>query len=114
MNRDKEILLDIIRACNLIQEFCESLDFIAFEGDIKTQSSVLYQIVIIGEAINRLSSDFAQSNPQVPINAIRGMRNRVVHEYKEVDIKILWEVIQTNIPQLLAQIKVIFNSNSDN
>ncbi len=114
MNRDKEILLDIIRACNLIQEFCESLDFIAFEGDIKTQSSVLYQIVIIGEAINRLSPEFAQSNPQVPINSIRGMRNRVVHEYKEVDVKILWEVTQTNIPQLLIQVKTIFNNKVEN
>ncbi len=114
MNRDQEILIDIIRACNLIQEFCRDLDFLAFERDIKSQSSVLYQIVIIGEAINRLSPEFAQSNLQVPINAIRGMRNRVVHEYKEVDIKILWEVIQTNIPQLLSQMKAIFNGNSKN
>jgi uncharacterized protein with HEPN domain len=109
MNKDKEILLDIIEACNLIQEFCQDLDFIAFERDIKTQSSVLYQIVIIGEAINRLSPEFAQANPQVPINAIRGMRNRVIHEYKEVDVKILWEVTQTNISQLLAQVTRIFN-----
>jgi uncharacterized protein with HEPN domain len=109
MNKDKEILLDIIRACNLIQEFCQDLDFTAFEKDVKTQSSVLYQIVIIGEAINRLSLEFAQSNPQVPIDAIRGMRNRIVHEYKEVDVKILWEVTQSNIPQLLAQVTKIFN-----
>ncbi|MEQ9483253.1 HepT-like ribonuclease domain-containing protein [Coleofasciculus sp. F4-SAH-05] len=44
-------------------------------------------------------------HPEIPINAIRGMRNRVVHEYKEVDIKILWEVIQINIPQLLQQMQ---------
>lgn len=113
MNRDKEIILDIIRSCNLITEFCENLDFIAFNQDLKTQSSVLYQIVILGEAINRLSPEFTQSNPQVPIKAIRGMRNRVVHEYKEVDIKILWEVTQTNIPWLLTQFTAIFNNESD-
>ncbi len=109
MNRDHEILLDLIRACNLIQEFCNNLDLATFTNDVKTQSSVLYQIVIIGEAINRLSPEFVQSNPQIPINAIRGMRNRVVHEYKEVDIKILWEVTQTNIPQLSEQVKAAFN-----
>jgi uncharacterized protein with HEPN domain len=37
------------------------------------------------------------------------MRNRVVHEYKEVDVKILWEVTQSNIPQLLTQVTAIFN-----
>lgn len=110
MNRDREILLDLIKACNLIQEFCKNSDYLAFSKDIKTQSSVLYQIVIIGEAINRLSPEFARSNPQIPINAIRGMLNRVVHEYKEVDVKILWEVTQTNIPQLLAQVQAIFNN----
>ena len=89
MNGDYEILLDLIKACNLIQEFCKNLDLTTFTNDVKTQSSVLYQIVIIGEAINRLSPEFVQSNSQIPINAIRGMRNRVVHEYKEVDMKIL-------------------------
>ena len=110
MNRDKEIILDIIRSCNLIIEFCENLDFLAFNKDIKTQSSVLYQIVVIGEGINRFSPEFVLSNPQVPINAIRGMRNRVIHEYKEVDVRILWEVTQTNIPQLLTQFTAIFHN----
>lgn len=100
MNNDREVLLDAIQACNLILEFCNNLDFNSFANDPKTQSSVLYQIVIIGEAVNRLSPTFAQNNPTIPIDAIRGMRNRVVHEYKEVDLRILWEVIRTNIPEL--------------
>lgn len=58
MNRDKEVLLDLIRASRLIWEFCETLDYQTFAEDLKTQSSVLYQIVIIGEAVNRLSPAF--------------------------------------------------------
>lgn len=68
---------------------------------------MLYQIVIIGEAVNRLSSNFVDDNPQIPIRQIRGMRNRVVHEYKEVDTEILWQAIQTNIPELLIKLKRI-------
>jgi uncharacterized protein with HEPN domain len=105
MSRDREIILDLIRASSLILEFCENLDYEMFAQDLKTQSSVLYQIVILGEAVNRLSPAFTQAHPEIPINAIRGMRNRVVHEYKEVDTRILWEVIQTNIPQLLQQMQ---------
>lgn len=103
MNRNKEAIIDLIRACNLIIQFCKNIDKETFLTDEKTQSSVLYQVVIIGEAVNRLSPDFIQSYPQIPFNAIRGMRNRVVHEYKEVDVDILWEVTQTNIPELLSQ-----------
>jgi uncharacterized protein with HEPN domain len=105
MNRDQEIILDLIKASSLILDFCENFDYQTFAQDLKTQSSVLYQIVIIGEAVNRLSPAFTQAHPEIPINAIRGMRNRIIHEYKEVDIKILWEVIQTNIPQLLQQMQ---------
>ena len=68
---------------------------------------MLYQIVIIGEGVNRLSSNFVARNPQVPIRQIRGMRNRVVHEYKEVDLEILWQAIQTSIPELLIKLKGI-------
>ncbi|ACK70872.1 protein of unknown function DUF86 [Gloeothece citriformis PCC 7424] len=89
MNRDNEIILDLVRAIRLILQFTEDLDFNTFSTDLKTQSSVLYKIVIIGEAVNRLSPEFAKTYPQIPINAIRGMRNRVVHQYKEVDIAIL-------------------------
>ena len=48
MNRDQEIILDLIRASSLILEFCENLDYEIFAQDLKTQSSVLYQIVILG------------------------------------------------------------------
>lgn len=105
MNKDREILLDLIRACRLSIQFCADLDWQTFAQDLKTQSSVLYQIVIIGEAVNRLSSDFIVNNPQIPIRQIKGMRNRVVHEYKEVDLKILWEAMQTSIPELLKELQ---------
>lgn len=105
MNRDNEILIDLVRSARLILEFTKEMNLENFLEDVKTQSSVLYQIVILGEAVNRLSSEFSKKHPQIPIAAIRGMRNRVVHEYNEVDVEILWEVTQTNIPELLDQIE---------
>jgi uncharacterized protein with HEPN domain len=107
MDKDRETLLDLIRACKLSIQFCTDSDWQTFSQDLKTQSSVLYQIVIIGEAVNRLSSSFIADNPQIPIQQIRGMRNRVVHEYKEVDLKILWEAMQTSLPELLKELEKI-------
>jgi uncharacterized protein with HEPN domain len=105
MNRDNEIILDIVRSARLILEFTKDMDLETFSKDLKTQSSVLYQIVILGEAVNRLSSEFSNKYPQIPITSIRGMRNRVVHEYNEVDVEILWQVTQSNIPDLLKQVE---------
>jgi uncharacterized protein with HEPN domain len=105
MNRDHEYLLDAIQACTLILEFTQGYDQKQFERDRKTQSSVLYQIAILSEAVNRLSSNYQTANPNIPIAPIRGMRNRIIHEYKETDLKILWDVIEIDIPDLLAQLR---------
>ncbi|AFY36880.1 protein of unknown function DUF86 [[Leptolyngbya] sp. PCC 7376] len=107
MNRDQEILLDAIEACNLILQFSQGYNYTNFEEDKKTQSSVLYQIAILGETTNRFSTKFIAENPQIPFHAIRGMRNRVIHEYKEVDSSILWEVIRIDIPNLLSSLQRI-------
>lgn len=89
MSSDQEIILDMYYALSKILSFTQGLDKQAFLEDEKTQSSVLYQLVIIGEAVNRLSDDFKNEYSQIPFNEIRGMRNRVVHEYREIDCDII-------------------------
>lgn len=111
MPKDEEILLDLCQALQKIMVFIENLNQAEFNNDEKTQSSVLYQIVIVGEAINRLSEEFKSQYPQIPFNEIRGMRNRVVHEYNEVDCDIIWEAIQYDIPPLLEIISSLISSD---
>ncbi|MEB3116749.1 MAG: HepT-like ribonuclease domain-containing protein [Limnothrix sp.] len=101
MNHDREYWLDAINACQQILDFTKGLDEDSFLQDRKTQSSVLYQITVLSEAMNRFSDSFITQNSQIPIAAIRGMRNRIIHEYREVDLWILWQAIQINIPELL-------------
>jgi uncharacterized protein with HEPN domain len=104
MPRDNEVILDLHQALQNILTFTQGMSKEEFLADEKTQSSVLYQFIIVGEAVNRLSDDFKAQNSQVPFARIRGMRNRVVHEYSEVDQIVVWEAIQTHIPDLLNSI----------
>jgi uncharacterized protein with HEPN domain len=111
MSSDQEIILDLYHALNQILIFTQNMDKQEFINDEKTQSSVLYQLVIMGEAVNRLSEQFKNQYPQIPFNEIRGMRNRVVHEYKEVDCDIIWEAIQKDIPELICFISSVNESD---
>ena len=111
MSSDQEIILDLYHALNQILTFTQNMDKQEFINDEKTQSSVLYQLVIMGEAVNRLSEQFKNQCPQIPFNEIRGMRNRVVHEYKEVDCDIIWEAIQKDIPELICFISSVNESD---
>ena len=110
MPKDEEILLDLCQALQKILVFIENMNQAEFNNDEKTQSSVLYQLVIVGEAINRLSEEFKSQYPEIPFDEIRGMRNRVVHEYNEVDCDIIWEAIQYDIPPLLEVLSPLISS----
>jgi uncharacterized protein with HEPN domain len=103
-SRDQASLIDISNAAQLALSFTENLTQAEFEVDLKTQSAVLYQIAIIGEAVKRLSLDFRAQYPSVPWSAIAGMRDKLIHDYEGVEISRVWLTLQTNIPDLLRTI----------
>lgn len=109
MSGDQEIMLDLYNALQKILMFTQNMSKEEFINDEKTQSSVLYQFVIIGEAVNHLSEAFKARYPQVPFNEMRGLRNRVVHEYRRIDSDIIWETIQSDITLVLNIINSLKN-----
>lgn len=110
MSRDNELIFDLVEACNLILEFTQGMDKSSFLEDKKTQSSVLYQLIILGEVARNFSPSFLEQYSNIPFAKIRGMRNRVTHEYQEVDFEIVWDVINDDILQLLEIISPLFLS----
>ena len=102
MSRDKAILLDILRAARLVVEFRTGMDQAAFLQDLKTQSAILHQLLVLGEAVKRLSPQFRQRHPEIPWRLIAGMRDRLIHEYDAVDLEEVWRTATGDIPQLIA------------
>lgn len=105
MPRDEATVLDIIVACRRILDFTRGEDLAAFLADAKTQAAVLHEIQVIGEATKRLSDPFRDSHPTVPWHDIAGMRDKLIHEYDAVDLEVVWKVVASDIPTLLAYLK---------
>ncbi len=100
-DRDAATLLDIHRAAGQIVDFVADIpDAQAYLEDPKTQSAVLFQIAIIGEAVGRLSQHFKDDHPEIPWSDIRGMRNFIVHAYDYIDEVRVWDVVQKDVPSL--------------
>jgi uncharacterized protein with HEPN domain len=58
------------------------------------QDAVVRQLEIIGEANRRLSDDFRDRHSNIPWRAMIGMRNRIAHDYLNIDVQVVWEVVR--------------------
>lgn len=105
MPRDDATLLDLARAARLIIEFRQGFDRVAFLVDAKTQSAILHQLLVLGEAAKRLSPAFCNRYPEMPWRLMGGMRDRLIHSYDAVDLDQVWNVVESDIPRLLCFIE---------
>lgn len=113
MQRDEATLLDIAKAANLIVEFQRGLTKDMFVTDAKTQSAVLYQLLIIGEAVKRLSRRFRNQQNLIPWSLMAGMRDHLIHAYDTVDWDEVWKTATIDVPTLLVQLEPLLPKNPD-
>jgi uncharacterized protein with HEPN domain len=111
MSRDDASLLDIAHAAELALKFIGGLNEVEFYKDEKTQSAVLHQILIIGEAAKRVSREFQQDNPEIPWRLMAGMRDIVIHAYDSVDLSEVWRTATIDLPALLEKIRPLLPKN---
>jgi uncharacterized protein with HEPN domain len=83
-DRDRETLIDIAGAARLVLEFMGDLDYAAFYRDRRTQSAMVHQMLVIGEAVKRLSPKFCAAHPGVPWSLFAKMRDKMIHRYDEI------------------------------
>ncbi len=100
-NRPVELLLnDIIEAIDRVAQYTEGLSFDAFSKDRKTIDAVVRNLEIIGEAANRMPDEFKEKRSNVEWHKVVGLRHRIVHEYFGIDLQIIWQIINTDLPEL--------------
>lgn len=102
MPSDDAVLLDLVNACRRALEFKGALSKTGFIADAKTQSAVLHQLLIVGEAVKRLSNTFRDQHAEIPWRQIAGMRDNVIHEYDNVDLDEVWTTLTRDLPELIG------------
>jgi uncharacterized protein with HEPN domain len=108
--RVPEYLQHIVSAIDRARNYTSGMDFLAFEQDTRTQDAVIRSIEILGEAANKVRTadpDFAARHSDIPWDLMYGMRNRIVHDYFEVDLAVVWQTVQKDLPALRKQIEAL-------
>lgn len=107
MKNDTTYLRHVLDAIEQIEEFIHGMTFEDLCKDAKTLNAVVRELEIIGEATAHLSSDFQKNHPQIPFPNIVGMRNKLIHEYFDVDVEEVWRTCQKDLPSLKTMIDSI-------
>jgi len=105
----------IMDAARLIVGYTEGMSKEDFIADTRTQQAVIFNIIIIGEAVTKLLKDhqpLLSQFPEVPWTSMKGMRNRIAHGYFEINLNTVWESANVNIPDLLIQLQPVLTQAS--
>lgn len=109
MRDDHQRLVDILDAIDRIDRHTGG-GRAAFERDELVQTWVLRHLQLIGEAARRLSGEVRTQHPEVPWAAIVALRNFLVHDYFAVNLEIVWQVVDRDLPALRSQVEGVLRA----
>lgn len=111
--RDTVLLLqDMLEAAEKIKKYTAGYDLDSFLADEKTVDAAIRNFEIIGEAANRIDSDFRDQTPEIEWRRIRGFRNRLIHEYFGIDNNVIWGIIEGYLDELIRGLEQLITDNS--
>ena len=109
MLRDDAYLYDILESSRAALEYTHGKTWDEFSKDPLVQDAVGRRLEIIGEASGRVSKETQKKYSHLPWQAMKGTRNRVIHEYDSIELDIIWDIIQQDLPYLVSELeKIIF------
>jgi uncharacterized protein with HEPN domain len=98
-------LEDIEKSCDRIIRYTEGLPRDRVFADELRFDGVLFNLHVLGEAVKKLPSDLRERYPDVAWREIAGLRDFVAHAYFALDLDILWDAIQRDVPALLVRVR---------
>jgi uncharacterized protein with HEPN domain len=107
MTEGLDYLDDILEAIEKIERFTGGMTYEEFVKDPKTVDAVLRNFEVIGEAAKNMPEDLREEYSDVPWSEMAGMRDKLIHGYATVELKIIWTTIQEELPTLGPQIESI-------
>lgn len=106
MRNPEERILDMLEAIKRIEKYAVRGRH-AFTGDELIQTYVVHNLQIFGEAAFKLPLEYRDQHPEIPWSKIMGMRHILVHDYFAIDLDIVWNVVENELPLLKQKLQEI-------
>jgi len=108
--RDRSRLEHILKSIDYIIDFTKGIGFEDFKADMKLQFAIVKNIEIIGEACYKLSNEFREQHPEVSWRKIIDSRHVLVHDYYQIRLEFIWDIILKELHPLREKIQQLYDS----
>ena len=105
IKNDGYYIRKIITDLSFVLSHTEGLSQEQFEQNDILIDSVMFRLIQISENSDRLTPEFKEQHSSIPWRAMRGLRNRIVHEYGNVNLTVIYETVVNDLPELLMEIE---------
>ena len=105
MKDDRPYILHILDAIAKIERYTHDMSYESFVANELVQDGVVRELQIIGEAAKLLSDDFKSARSDIPWKKITGTRDKLIHDYFETNVELIFEVVGGDLAQLKAALQ---------
>jgi uncharacterized protein with HEPN domain len=113
-SKDRIVIQKIINYINEVKEYVGDMTTDDFLKDKKTMTACAFSVSQVGELAKEVSAETQTKYNNIPWQAIKGMRNKIVHDYENIDLAVLWGTIEKSLPELKTNLeKILFENTED-
>jgi uncharacterized protein with HEPN domain len=102
--RNQKIIRKIINYIDSIQKYTNNITYNEFRNNSMMVEACVFNLSQIGELVNKLDKEYITGYPDIPWFKMKGLRNRIVHDYEGVNLNLIWEIIDIDIKKLREQL----------
>ncbi len=103
----KILIKNILKAIEKIENYTKEVDYEKFLENELIEDAVVRNIEIIGEASSRMPDEIKELSPNIPWTKLKGISNRIVHNYFGVDHTIIWQIVTKELSVLKEKLESI-------
>lgn len=105
--KNEAIVRKMIAYIQKVLGYCEEVIYEDFEKNTLLVEACVFNLSQLGELTTKLDADFIEEHSEIPWKQMRGLRNKIVHDYEGVNLILVWEIIANDLPELLQQLETI-------
>ena len=110
--RDQSWVRDVIDSSMRVLSYVEDRDFAGFSASGMTQDAVLYRLMVIGEAVKRLTPETRAAAPEIDWQGVAGFRDVAIHNPRDVRLTRVWEIVSEELPPFLERLQGLLDAGA--